>query len=122
MSPGGSRPEAPGQLPSHYAPRTPLIVMNDLRSFRPPPDQRVGCLSWRAIDGKRFAEIRTLSAAGDLVEAAANLFRYLRELDEAALDLIVAEEVPEEGLGSAIMDRLYRAAVGPNLTDTLSRR
>jgi L-threonylcarbamoyladenylate synthase len=46
----------------------------------------------------------------DLREAAANLFRQLRELDHAHLNAIVAEAVPEEGLGIAIMDRLHRAA------------
>jgi len=45
-----------------------------------------------------------------LQEAAANLFRYLRELDTLGLDLIVAERVPPQGLGAAIMDRLERAA------------
>jgi L-threonylcarbamoyladenylate synthase len=111
VSPGGSRPEAPGQLPSHYAPGTPLVVTDDLRSFRPPPGKRAGCLSWRTRDSAQFAEIRTLSPEGDFAEAAANLFRYLRELDDADLDLIVAEELPETGLGLAIMDRLRRAAL-----------
>jgi L-threonylcarbamoyladenylate synthase len=45
-----------------------------------------------------------------LREAAANLFRYLRELDALGLDLIVAERVPSRGLGAAIMDRLERAS------------
>jgi L-threonylcarbamoyladenylate synthase len=45
-----------------------------------------------------------------LPEAAANLFRYLRELDQLGLDLLVAEKLPEEGLGAAINDRLCRAA------------
>ena len=58
--------------------------------------------------------MQTLSPSGDLREAAANLFRYLRELDAAGLDLIVAEEVPDEGLGAAIMDRL-RARCGRTL-------
>ena len=110
VSPGGSRPEAPGQLPSHYAPKTPLVVTDDVRSFAAPPGRRVGCLSWHTVDGVQFSEIRTLSPAGDFAEAAANLFRYLRDLDEAGLDLIVAEELPEAGLGIAIMDRLRRAA------------
>ena len=51
-----------------------------------------------------------LSPSADLREAAMNLFGCLRELDRMNLDLIVAEELPEEGLGSAIMDRLRRAA------------
>ena len=55
---------------------------------------------------------RLLSETQDLREAAANLFSYLRELDALDLDLIVAEQVPEEGLGRAINDRLRRAAGG----------
>ena len=56
--------------------------------------------------------VEYLSASGDLREAAARLFAVLRGLDEAGLDLIVAEPVPEEGLGRAIMERLRRAAAG----------
>ncbi len=103
------RPEAPGQLRSHYAPRTRLVLAANLDSFQPPPG-RIGCLSLRETEATCFAETRALSPSGDLREAAANLFRYLRELDEAQLDLIVAEELPEDGLGCAIMDRLRRAA------------
>ncbi len=111
-----ARVEAPGQLPSHYAPRTPLIVVEDIAPFtgdRP----RCGLLAWNRVPpGGSFAEIRVLSAAGDLREAAAGLFRCLRELDELNLDLILAEQVPDEGLGSAIMDRLKRAASsGPTI-------
>ena len=65
--------------------------------------------SWRPPLLK-FAAVRSLSDRGDLREAAANLFRYLRELDALGLDLIVAERVPSRGLGAAIMDRLERAS------------
>jgi L-threonylcarbamoyladenylate synthase len=54
--------------------------------------------------------MRCLSEQGDLREAAANFFRMLRELDAENLDLIVAERVPEEGIGAAISDRLERAS------------
>jgi L-threonylcarbamoyladenylate synthase len=57
-----------------------------------------------------FEAVRVLSEKQDLREAAANLFRYLRELDAMDLDLIVAERVPDQGLGLAINDRLGRAA------------
>jgi L-threonylcarbamoyladenylate synthase len=57
-----------------------------------------------------FTEIRRLSERQNLREAAANLFRYLRELDNLELDLIVAEKLPEDGLGAAINDRLRRAS------------
>ena len=103
------RPEAPGQLRSHYAPRTRLVLTKNLKSFQLPAG-RSGLLTLRQKEMVSFTEARVLSPTGDLREAAANLFRYLRELDEAQLDLIVAEELPETGLGCAIMDRLRRAA------------
>ncbi len=102
---------APGQLPSHYAPRTLLVLAENASEFVPAPHSRCGLLAWNpAQDTRKFAIVRLLSAAHNFTEAAANLFRYLRELDAANLDLIVAEAVPEHGLGAAIMDRLQRAA------------
>jgi L-threonylcarbamoyladenylate synthase len=116
------RPEAPGQLPSHYTPRTPLVLAEDPLSFAVPSNKKCGLLAWRSMEGaKQFAEIRQLSSRQDLREAAANLFRYLRELDQLNLDLLVAEKLPDEGLGAAIMDRLMRASA-PRVaaaTDTL---
>lgn len=104
-------PEAPGQLPSHYAPWTPLVLTNDPHSFAVPSNKKYGLLAWNSSAGaKQFAEIRELSSGQDLREAAANLFRYLRELDQLNLDLLVAEKLPDEGLGAAINDRLRRAS------------
>ena len=106
---------SPGQFPSHYAPKTPLRLLNETESFSPKRNQRVGLLAWgpRRTGARRsfnFAAIRNLSDRGDLREAAANLFHYIRELDALGLDLIVAERVPSRGLGAAIMDRLERAS------------
>ena len=99
----------PGQLPSHYAPKTPLRIVDDLKSFE--SDQRCGLLAWNSLQqNDRFVAIRNLSERKDLREAAANLFRYLRELDAADVELIVAERVPSQGLGGAILDRLERAS------------
>ncbi len=94
----GERLIAPGQLPSHYAPRTPLVLTDDVQAFR--------------AEGKRIGRmsLQTLSKSGDLREAAANLFQTLRTLDEAGYELIVAEKIPDVGLGRAIMDRLTRAS------------
>jgi L-threonylcarbamoyladenylate synthase len=105
------RPEAPGQLPSHYAPKTPLILVDNAEAFVPAAGQRHGLLSWKTSADASFAEVRRLSERQDLIEAAANLFRHLRELDNLSLDRIVVEKLPEEGLGAAINDRLRRAAV-----------
>ena len=100
---------APGQLPSHYAPKTPLRLVDNLKSFE--SNQRCALLAWSPIKkDDRFVAIRNLSEKQDLREAAANLFRYLRELDALDVDLIVAERVPSQGLGAAILDRLQRAS------------
>ena len=112
---GTRRISAPGQLPSHYAPTTPLHLIDNAGDFFPTKDQRVGLLAWESNGGsaairERFAAVRNLSKRQDLREAAAKLFRYLRELDALGLDLIVAERVPVDGLGAAILDRLTRAS------------
>ena len=103
---------APGQLPSHYAPATPLRLIDNVETYSPPENQRVGFLAWsvRATSRAGFVAVRNLSARQDLREAATNLFRHLRELDTLGLDLIVAERIPSRGLGAAIMDRLERAS------------
>jgi L-threonylcarbamoyladenylate synthase len=108
----------PGQLPSHYAPKTPLRLIDNAESFAPAKDRRVGLLAWNAsIPEEGFAAVRTLSQRQDLREAAANLFRCLRELDELDLNLIVAERVPAQGLGAAILDRLERASHDSDIRD-----
>jgi L-threonylcarbamoyladenylate synthase len=112
----GSRDKisAPGQSSSHYAPKTPLQLIDNPESFAPEKNQRIGLLAWHPSESeKRFAAVRSLSERQDMREAAANFFRYLRELDALSLDLIVAERVPLRGLGAAIMDRLERGTHGP---------
>ena len=105
---------APGQSSSHYAPKTPLQLIDNAESFALEKNQRIGLLAWHPNESeKRFAAVRRLSERQDIREAAANLFCYLRELDQSDLDLIVAERVPLRGLGAAIMDRLQRAAYRP---------
>ncbi len=105
------RAVAPGQLPSHYAPRTPLRLFNGQPSFT--SGQRVGLLCLRSPrDHAPWTAIEVLSARGDLKEAATRLFAAMRRLDALDLDLILAESVSETGLGRAIMDRLRRASAG----------
>ena len=105
-----SHPEAPGQLPLHYAPRTPLVLVDDAAAFTCPTGKRCGLLAWNRPEQDEFAAVRRLSNRQDIAEAATNLFRYLRELDGQSLHLIVAEKVPDRGLGAAINDRLSRAS------------
>jgi L-threonylcarbamoyladenylate synthase len=100
----GGAPIAPGMLASHYAPRARLRL--DAQAHAPgeawlgfgpggPPD------SGAALN---------LSPAGDMREAAANLFGHLRALDASGLPMIAVAPIPSEGLGEAIRERLMRAA------------
>jgi L-threonylcarbamoyladenylate synthase len=107
----GVAPIAPGQLQSHYAPRTPMRLFKDAHDFVPVGDKRYGLLAWNFSSSIHpFLAIETLSPTQNLREAATRLFAAMRRLDEAGLDVIVAEEIPEEGLGVAIMDRLRKAS------------
>lgn len=100
---------SPGRFKRHYAPRTPLLLGNAPRSLS--QRKRVGLLSFREPPSREgYTVVEVLSPRGDLAEAACGLFAALKRLDAAELDLIVAERVPEEGLGRAINDRLRRAA------------
>lgn len=113
----GDLPHAPGQLPSHYAPLTPLILLEKPQDFKPEPGKRYGLLSYKGEDDGAYVTmhdwdvVEALSpGSGKLAEAAIRLFFVMRQLDEAGLDAIIAEPVSETGLGVAIMDRLRRAA------------
>jgi len=105
------RPSAPGMLPKHYAPRTPIVLdwrQKDLDLYK---GKNIGLLLFQEPkDDLKYHSIEILSAKGDLREAAANLFAAVRRLDALHLDVIVAEPISEVGLGRAIMDRLRRAA------------
>jgi L-threonylcarbamoyladenylate synthase len=104
------KPLVPGQLPQHYAPRTPIHIARpedlplELR-------KRVGFLAFQEVP-KGFKVVKVLSPTGNLLEAAAHLFEALHQLDRLSLEAIYAEPVPETGLGRAIMDRLRRASQG----------
>jgi L-threonylcarbamoyladenylate synthase len=119
--PSGMKPDrglaGPGLLENHYAPRIPLrlVEAGGLDSAHPSGAAAaiVFDASRREALGQgrgRFAQIRVLSASGDLLEAAAALFAALHELDQGGFDEIWAERVPDQGLGSAINDRLYKAS------------
>jgi len=121
---------SPGRQASHYAPGARVQLIDPW----PGPDlavasgERVGVLAFddagrRAAEfaaggpfaaesaaGRPFAAVEVLSHGGDPTEAAAHLFDALHRLDAASLDRIVAQPVPETGLGRAVMDRLRRAA------------
>ena len=107
---GHAAGSAPGQTAGHYAPRTPLILGDPGGTTG-----RRGRLAFRRdgpVPAGHFERVEYLSETGDLREAAVRLFAALRRLDEAGLDGIAADPVPETGLGRAIMERLRRAAAG----------
>jgi L-threonylcarbamoyladenylate synthase len=98
---------APGMLASHYAPRLALR----LNAMHVAPGEALLAFGDAAIPGAdRAVAMRNLSASGDLVEAAANLFAKLAELDRSGASAIAVMPVPPDGLGEAINDRLERAA------------
>ena len=106
---GSGQPLAPGMLASHYAPRT-LVRLN---ACNVEPGEALLAFGPVAVSGVDAAtSVLNLSARGDLNEAAANLFGYLRVLDTKGAHTIAVMPVPHHGLGEAINDRLRRAAVG----------
>ena len=94
-------PQSPGMLASHYAPDAALR----LNAEAPEPGE-----TWLGFGAAHIDGAANLSPAGDLVEAAANLFALLRELDARGAERIAVAAIPHDGLGEAINDRLTRAA------------
>jgi L-threonylcarbamoyladenylate synthase len=97
---GNGTIEAPGQLVSHYAPSKPLRVNAESAGA----DEYL-------IGFGNIAGDATLSADGDLIEAAANLFDLLHEAEASSKARIAVTPIPDRGLGAALNDRLRRAAV-----------
>ncbi|MEM7245091.1 MAG: L-threonylcarbamoyladenylate synthase [Acidobacteriota bacterium] len=111
VTPATEAPESPGQLASHYAPRTPIVPVTEAElAGRARPEAGLLCLR-RPPSVEGWGVVEELSATGDLVEAASRLFAALHRLDASGLMEIAVLPVPEEGLGRAIADRLRRAAV-----------
>jgi L-threonylcarbamoyladenylate synthase len=105
VRPGG--PLAPGSSASHYAPRARLRL--EARTVE--PGEALLAFGPGSPPGASHAmRVLNLSARGDLIEAAANLFACLHALDAAGTGTIAVMPVPREGLGEAINDRLERAA------------
>jgi L-threonylcarbamoyladenylate synthase len=100
----GERLTSPGQLRSHYAPRSRLRL--NARTWQP----HEAVLAFGTVAKSPARATMNLSPSGDLVEAAANLFAALRILDESGAETIAVTPVPAQGLGEAINDRLERAA------------
>lgn len=109
---GGSNPQAPGMLDKHYAPRVQLIQSEDpAGEALKHRGTRMAFLSFGDIPLPEGIYTLNLSPSGDLSEAARHLFHYLRLLDAIDIELIIAQKLPDAGLGAAINDRLKRASV-----------
>lgn len=103
-------PNAPGMLSKHYAPRTKLVVSEfvteEILNY---PNLKIGLLLFK--NTSHFNEIKhieILSLNGNLTEAASNLYAALHRLDKLGLDIIIAEKLPNVGLGKTMNDRLER--------------
>jgi len=109
----GSDPQAPGMLKSHYAPSKPLYFgkLDEHINLHIHENGAIICFK----KGKRIFpsnfKVKELSVSGDMNEAARTLFSTMRYFDNENVDCILAEPMPDEGLGKAINDRLKRAAV-----------
>jgi L-threonylcarbamoyladenylate synthase len=107
-----SDPRAPGMLKSHYAPRIPLFL-GDLESLLDQhKGKRIGVLAFNTppVPCASIRSVQLLSSSSDMNEAASRLFGAMRLLDHSEVDVVLAEPVPDQGLGKAINDRLRRAA------------
>lgn len=104
-----SNPLAPGQMESHYAPQKRFLLGNIESLERKYGDIKKGVLRFQQNSSQQ-KDTLYLSKSGDLNEAARNLFTLLRQLDNMEVDIILAEPVPDVGIGKAINDRLQRAA------------
>lgn len=103
-------PNTPGQLKSHYATHTPLYLGNIDELQKTFSGKKIILINFKEFRGAvRRDQQFVLSVEGNANEAAKNLFRVLREADNIAADVILAELLPDEGLGRAVNDRLERA-------------
>ena len=108
--PDAHQPEAPGALPHHYAPHTPVCLE------LPQPGDAWVTWSARAAEWPGETGIRhhRISSTGDLAEAARNLYAAFIELDGSGVKRICVEAFPETGLGAALRERVQRAAARPH--------
>lgn len=104
-------PEAPGMLSRHYAPKTKMILVdNVIEPIANNLDKKIGLLLFKdTIYHNAIKTIEILSKEGDLKQATQNLYAAMHRLDQQDLDLIIAQRFPENHLGKSINDRLERA-------------
>jgi L-threonylcarbamoyladenylate synthase len=117
-----AKARSPGMKHKHYAPNADVIVVEgevsaivgkakELTKSFVRKGKRVGVLATdETADYYRANAVKSLGSRSDLATMAKNLFRLLREFDLEGIDIIIAEGVPSEGLGLAVMNRLRKAS------------
>jgi L-threonylcarbamoyladenylate synthase len=118
----GERARSPGMKHKHYSPDADIIVVegeiaaviskvNELVQFYIQRGKKVGVLvTDETVSRYKAGVIKSLGSRTDLAVIAKNLFRFLREFDLEGVEVIIAEGVPMEGLGLAVMNRLRKAS------------
>lgn len=99
---------APGMLDAHYAPHKKMF----LTDFTTPPSidiHQAGLISFSGKNTESYKKVIRVSEHNDLKEYAVHLFAAMHDMDQSDIQFIVAESVPETGIGGAIMDRLKKA-------------
>ena len=110
QKPAETHLKAPGLLKSHYSPRKPMYIADD-PCLKLKEASKGGLISFGIpVEDCPYAKVEVLSKTRDLKEAAINLFNAMHTLDDSDVEYIVAESVPQEGIGIAIMNRLIKAA------------
>jgi L-threonylcarbamoyladenylate synthase len=104
-------PDAPGMLERHYAPKTLTVLVEDvIDTLEKYKNKRVGVITFcTEIIKPNITSNFVLSGNSDMNEAASKLYDALHYLDTQNLDIIIAEQFPDHGLGKSINDRLLRA-------------
>lgn len=105
-------PVAPGMTLKHYAPKTKVVLTSSIEEeLKNQETKSIGLLRFSTFHAQiQPLQQRVLSPKQDLKEAAANLYQALHELDQLNLDGIIAERLPNVGLGRSLNDRLERAS------------
>ncbi|WP_179334295.1 L-threonylcarbamoyladenylate synthase [Winogradskyella costae] len=104
-------PDAPGMLARHYAPKTQTILTDDIINvIKRQGNKRIGVIVFNTkLKNPNIISQIILSETRNMAEAASKLYDALHQLDKQHLDVIIAEQFPDYGLGKSINDRLTRA-------------
>jgi L-threonylcarbamoyladenylate synthase len=111
--------QSPGLLKSHYSPKVPLYILGEEQVNS--TNKKIGFLTFGTNKEKNNELlVENLSPTKNLKEAATKLYEALHKLEESGVEMIIAEPVPETGIGIAIMDRLRKAAAKKEVLDEVS--